>query len=148
MLKFHQKLHLVEPLGRLLIQRLGERDERPDILVPVPLHPLKLRHRGFNQSVELTRLLARHYHLPYDWRICRRIKQTKAQSELRRKERKRNLSNAFEVCAQVKGSYLVVVDDVITTGATVTELSKALKKAGAKRVDVWAVARTGDCSPP
>jgi ComF family protein len=108
----------------------------------VPLHPVKLRSRGFNQSIELTRVLARHYHLPYDWRICRRIKQTKAQSELRREHRRRNLRNAFQVCAEIKGFHLVVVDDVITTGATVTELCKVLKRAGAKRVDVWALART------
>jgi ComF family protein len=142
MLKFQRKLHLVDPLSRLLIQRLGERAARPDILVPVPLHPSRLQNRGFNQAVELSRALARHYHLSYDWRICRRIKQTQAQSALRGDQRRRNLSNAFQVCAEVKGAHLVVVDDVITTGATVTELSKVLKRAGANRVDVWAIART------
>jgi ComF family protein len=142
MLKFQQKLHLAEPLAGLLIERLGELREQPDLLLPVPLHPLRLRKRGFNQSIELTRILARHYRLPYDWRICRRIKETKAQSELSERERRRNLSNAFQVCTAVNGSHLVVVDDVITTGATATELSKLLIKAGAKRVDVWAVART------
>jgi ComF family protein len=142
MLKFRQKLYLAEPLAGLLIERLGEIRERPDLLIPVPLHPLRLRKRGFNQSVELTHKLARHYSLPYDWRICQRIKETKAQSELGERERQKNLRNAFQICAEVKGAHLVVVDDVITTGATVTELSKVLKKAGAKRVDVWAVART------
>jgi ComF family protein len=142
MLKFQQKLHLVDPLSRLLIRRIGERVVRPDILIPVPLHPSRLQRRGFNQSVELSKVLAKHYHLSYDWHICRRIKQTKAQSELRGDERRRNLSNAFQVCADIKGAHLVVVDDVITTGATVTELSKALNRAGAKRVDVWAIART------
>lgn len=142
MLKFHQKLHLVKPLSGLLMERLEACDARPDLLVPVPLHPLRLRERGFNQSIELARELARHCHLAYDWRICRRIKQTRAQSALSMEERRKNLSNAFQVCADIQGSHLVVVDDVITTGATVTELSKALQKAGAKRVDVWAVART------
>lgn len=142
MLKFQHKLHLVKPLAGLLIEQLGELHEQPDLLIPVPLHPLRLRQRGFNQSVEITRILAKHYRLPYDWRICRRIKETKAQSELNEKERRRNLSNAFQVCTKVNGSHLVLVDDVITTGATVTELSKLLKKAGAKRIDVWAVART------
>jgi ComF family protein len=142
MLKFQHKLHLVKPLAGLLIEQLGELHEQPDLLIPVPLHPLRLRQRGFNQSVEITRILAKHYRLPYDWRICQRIKETKAQSELNEKERRRNLSNAFQVCTKVNGSHLVLVDDVITTGATVTELSKLLKKAGAKRIDVWAVART------
>jgi ComF family protein len=142
MFKFQQKLHLADPLAGLLIERLGEIYERPDLLIPVPLHPLRLRKRGFNQSVELCHSLGRHYSLPNEWRICRRIKETKAQSELGERERRNNLRNAFQVCAEVKGSHLVLVDDVITTGATVTELSKVLKKAGAKRVDVWAVART------
>ncbi|WP_316366320.1 ComF family protein [Candidatus Thiodiazotropha sp. CDECU1] len=142
MFKFHQKLHLAEPLAGLLMERLGDQHERPEILVPVPLHPLRLRQRGFNQSVELTRILAKHYRLPYDWRLCRRIKATKTQSELSRQERRKNLVNAFQACAEVKDTHLVLVDDVITTGATVTELSKVLKKAGAKRIDVWAVART------
>jgi ComF family protein len=142
MLKFQQKLHLAQPLAGLLIERLGEISERPDLLIPVPLHPLRLRERGFNQSIELTHELSRHYRLPNEWRICRRIKDTKAQSELGEHERRNNLRNAFQVCAAVKGSHLVLVDDVVTTGATVTELSRVLKKAGAKRVDVWAVART------
>lgn len=142
MLKFHKKLHLAEPLAGLLIERLGELHERPDLLVPVPLHPLRLRERGFNQSVEIARRVAKPYRLPCDWRICRRIKHTKAQSALSEKQRRRNLTRAFQVCAEVAGAHLVLVDDVITTGVTVTELGKVLKKAGAKRVDVWAVART------
>ncbi|MEW8050140.1 MAG: ComF family protein [Candidatus Thiodiazotropha sp.] len=142
MLKFQHKLHLVEPLAGLLMEHLGEMDERPDVLVPVPLHPLRLRKRGFNQSVEITRVVARQCRLPFDWRLCRRTKETKTQSELNEEERRRNISNAFQVCADVKGTHLALVDDVITTGATVTELSRMLKKAGAKRVDVWAIART------
>ncbi|MEW8195950.1 MAG: phosphoribosyltransferase family protein [Candidatus Thiodiazotropha sp.] len=124
------------------MEHLGEMDERPDVLVPVPLHPLRLRKRGFNQSVEITRVVARQCRLPFDWRLCRRTKETKTQSELNEEERRRNISNAFQVCADVKGTHLALVDDVITTGATVTELSRMLKKAGAKRVDVWAIART------
>ncbi|MES9969432.1 MAG: ComF family protein [Candidatus Thiodiazotropha sp.] len=142
MFKFQQKLHLAHPLAGLLTERLDEQHERPEVLIPVPLHPLRLRQRGFNQSMEITRILAKHYCLPYDWRLCRRIKETKAQSELSRQERRSNLANAFEVCAEVKDSHLALVDDVITTGATVTELSRVLKKAGARRIDVWAIART------
>ncbi|PUB90829.1 MAG: ComF family protein [gamma proteobacterium symbiont of Ctena orbiculata] len=142
MLKFQQKLHLAEPLAGLLVERLSEKHEQPDILLPVPLHPLRLRARGFNQSVEITRVVSRQCRLPFDWRLCRRVKETKAQSELNEQERHRNLHNAFQVCADVKGAHLALVDDVITTGATVTELSKILIRAGAERVDVWAVART------
>jgi ComF family protein len=142
MFKFQRKLHLARPLAGLLIERMGQQPEGSEILVPVPLHPQRLRQRGFNQSVELTRILAKHYGLPYDLQLCRRIKATKAQSELNKQERCKNLANAFEVSAAVRETHLVLVDDVITTGATVTELSKALKKAGARRIDVWAIART------
>ncbi|MBT2969825.1 MAG: ComF family protein [Candidatus Thiodiazotropha sp. (ex Ctena orbiculata)] len=142
MLKFHNRLHLVEPLAGLLIERLGEDYDRPDLLIPVPLHPVRLRERGFNQSVEIARVLARRCGLSHDWRLCRRIKHTPPQAELKREARRKNLHRAFEICADLSGSHLVVVDDVITTGATVAELGRLLKKAGAKRVDAWALART------
>lgn len=142
MLKFHHRLHLAEPLAGLLMERLGEGFERPDLLIPVPLHPMRLRERGFNQSVEIARVLARRYALSCDWRLCRRVKQTPAQAALNRKARQRNLHLAFEVCAQIEGAHLAVVDDVITTGATVFELARTLKRAGAGRIDVWALART------
>ncbi|MES9992089.1 MAG: ComF family protein [Candidatus Thiodiazotropha sp.] len=142
MLKFHNRLHLAEPLAGLLIERLGAEYDRPDLLVPVPLHPLRLRQRGFNQSLEISRVLSRRCGLSQDWRLCRRIKHTPAQAELNREARRNNLRRAFQVCADVSGMHLAVVDDVITTGATVSELCRVLKRAGAERVDVWAVART------
>jgi ComF family protein len=142
MLKFHQRLHLVEPLAGLLIERLGEGYRRPDMLIPVPLHPVRLRERGFNQSAEITRVVAERCGLSCDWRLCRRIKQTPAQAGLNREARQRNLHKAFEVGTEVKGAHLVVVDDVITTGATASELGRALRRAGAERVDLWALART------
>ncbi|MCU7890733.1 MAG: ComF family protein [Candidatus Thiodiazotropha sp. (ex Ustalcina ferruginea)] len=141
-LKFHRKLYLVEPLARVLTDRMGETFTRPDLIIPVPLHPLRLQERGFNQSLELSRVVARHYHLPVNWQLCRRVRYTQAQSDLCEKARQKNLRQAFEVCGDIQGAHLVLFDDVITTGATVTELSKTLKRAGAKRVDVWAMART------
>lgn len=142
MLKFRQRLHLVEPLARLLIERLEEGYDKPDLLIPVPLHPLRLRERGFNQSLEIARILARHCALSCDWRLCRRVKQTRAQAELNREARQRNLRKAFAVSGNIEGAHLALVDDVITTGATVTELGRTFKKAGAGRIDVWAIART------
>ncbi|MCU7838176.1 MAG: ComF family protein [Candidatus Thiodiazotropha sp. (ex. Lucinoma kazani)] len=141
-LKFHRRLYLVEPLARVLTDRMGETFTRPDLIIPVPLHPLRLQERGFNQSLELSRAVARHYRLPVNWQLCRRVRHTQAQSDLSEKARQKNLRQAFEVCADIQGAHLVLFDDVITTGATVTELSKTLKRAGAKRVDVWAMART------
>ena len=141
-LKFRRQLHLVRPLAQLMIERLGPLGARPDLLIPVPLHPLRLRERGFNQSLELARVVAAHYALSLDWRCCRRMRATSAQSGLHERERRRNLRAAFTVEGDLRGRYLVLFDDVITTGATLGELSKTLLRAGAARVDVWALART------
>ena len=141
-LKFRRQLHLAAPLARLMSERLGPVDPRPDLLVPVPLHPRRLRERGFNQSLELARVLAAQYDLGLDWRVCRRIRATPAQTGLTERERRRNLRNAFRVEGNLRGCHLVVLDDVVTTGATLGELSRTLLRAGAARVDVWALART------
>ncbi|MCU7933679.1 MAG: ComF family protein [Candidatus Thiodiazotropha sp. (ex Dulcina madagascariensis)] len=141
-LKFRQQLHLVEPMAELFTDRLGEPLRKPELMLPIPLHPLRLRERGFNQSLELGRVVARRYGLAIDWRICRRVRHTQAQTGLNEKARQKNLRRAFTVCGDVNGSHLVLFDDVITTGSTIAALSKTLKRAGAKRIDVWALART------
>ncbi|MEJ2610961.1 MAG: ComF family protein [Candidatus Thiodiazotropha sp.] len=141
-LKFHQKLHLTKPLAELLIHRMGKLSEPPDFILPVPLHPQRLRERGFNQAQELARVLAKHYAIPLNWRVVKRTRHTQAQSDLSESARHRNLRHAFRVCGSVKGARLAILDDVITTGSTVTELSKTLKKAGAKHIEVWGLART------
>jgi ComF family protein len=141
-LKFRHQLHLVEPLARLLIQRLADLDDPPDLILPVPLHLRRLRERGFNQAQELGRVLAKHYHIPLDGRLVKRTRHTLAQSDLDEQARRKNLRNAFHVYGCVKGAKLVILDDVITTGSTIWEMSKALKQAGAVQVVAWALART------
>ncbi|MEJ2402806.1 MAG: ComF family protein [Candidatus Thiodiazotropha sp.] len=141
-LKFHQQLHLSAPLARLLIARLGTLDAPPDRILPVPLHALRLKERGFNQAVELGRILSRHYAIPLDLHCVQRIRNTQAQSDLKETARQKNLRKAFLLRRPVKGLKLAILDDVITTGATVRELGRTLKQAGAKHVDVWAIART------
>lgn len=143
-LKFQGQLHLVEPLARLLAEELGELREAPDLLIPVPLHPLRLRERGFNQSLELARVLARHYGLELDGRLCRRARATPPQSGLNRKQRGKNMRGAFSVAGDPAGRRLALLDDVITTGTTVRALAKALLQAGAAGVEVWTLARTPD----
>jgi ComF family protein len=141
-LKFRRQLYLVAPLAWLMIDRLGRIDPLPDLLIPVPLHPLRLRERGFNQSLELARALASHHNLKLDWRCCHRVRATPAQTGLDEKDRRRNLRAAFQVNGDLRGRHAVILDDVITTGATIRELSRTLLRAGAGRVDVWALART------
>ena len=141
-LKFHHQLHLASPLGRLFCRQLPRSHTMPDIVMPVPLHPRRLRERGFNQSLELARHVAAGLGLPLVHRGCRRVIATPAQSGLDQRRRMKNLRKAFVADAEVKGVHIALFDDVITTGATATAVSQALLQAGAKRVDIWALART------
>ncbi len=116
---------------------------RPDLLLPVPLHPERLRQRGFNQSELLAQRLARQTGLPLARRAARRLRPTPPQSrQASRAERRRNLRGAFAVDIRLHGLHCALIDDVITTGATVESLAQACRRAGAARVDVWALART------
>lgn len=113
------------------------------LLVPVPLHPVRLRSRGFNQALLLARPLGRALGLPVAPRALRRIRRTQAQPGLGAAERRVNLAGAFVVChpATVSGRHVVLVDDVLTTGATANACAGALRAAGASRVDVYTAGR-------
>ena len=118
--------------------------ELPEIILPVPLSTSRLRGRGFNQAIELAKPIANAFDdISLDFNACRRIIKTIAQHTLGIKERKKNVKNAFSVSPFVKDRYVVILDDVVTTTHTVSSLGLACKKAGAARVDVWCVARTG-----
>ncbi|MEJ2454273.1 MAG: ComF family protein [Candidatus Thiodiazotropha sp.] len=140
--KFRHRLHLTASLSALFCSTLPADLPRPDLLLPVPLHPDRLRERGFNQSLELARRIAGELDLELDWRRLRRVRATPPQSRLDRRARRRNLHAAFSADGAVKGRHIALLDDVITTGATVTAASLALLRAGAKQIDVWALART------
>ncbi len=145
-LKFHGQLAAARLLAGLLQQTLSENLEKgiyelPECVVPVPLHPGRLRTRGFNQAVELSRPVARQLQLPLEIHGVRRQRNTRPQSELQRQARQRNIRHAFKVRDNFQYKHIALVDDVITTGSTVNELARVFKKAGVRRVDVWAVAR-------
>ncbi|GMV29792.1 MAG: competence protein F [Rhodanobacteraceae bacterium] len=115
---------------------------RPDTLLPVPLHPDRLRERGYNQALELARPIARATGIPLLPDVLQRGRATPAQSGLSALARRRNLRGAFAVRAGAAlPAHVAVVDDVMTTGATAQECALALRRAGVVRVDVWAVAR-------
>jgi ComF family protein len=140
-LKFHERLILVNYLADTLAQRIAI---RPDCIVALPLHPARLRERGFNQSLLLARRIARQLELPLLTDACERVRNTPPQSSLPWKERDKNMRQAF-VCkpgAAVRGKHVAIVDDVMTTGASIGELARALKQAGASEVSAWVVART------
>lgn len=133
--------------ARLLTYRLATEVERrrtrgtPSLLVPVPLHPRRLRERGFNQAEVIARALARELGLPCDPSICQRVRDTPAQSGLAARERRANLRRAFAVGGDLAGATVGIVDDVVTTGTTAVELAHALLAAGAGEVHVLALAR-------
>lgn len=115
----------------------------PQAIVPVPLHVSRLRSRGFNQALELIRPVARRLGIPVLGHALRRDRATQAQSDLDAVTRARNVHGAFVAEGTLPVGHVAVVDDVMTTGATLAACVHALHHAGAKRVDVWALARTG-----
>jgi ComF family protein len=116
-----------------------------DGLVPVPLHPKRLRHREFNQSLIIARTLGQIYRLPLLPDLLLRVRPTSPQVELHRKDRAGNVRGAFQIrrgVPDLEGKHLILVDDVLTTGATVNECARILKKAGVEKVYVVTLART------
>lgn len=115
---------------------------RPDAIVPVPLHPRRLRERGYNQSLELARRLGRRLGLAVDHRCCARVRATPPQAALDRRARAANIRGAFRTRGPLTGRHLVLLDDVVTTGSTVAELTRTLQAAGCAEIEVWTLART------
>lgn len=114
----------------------------PDMLVPVPLHPARLRWRGFNQSLELARFLGRVLQVPVVGEALVRQRNTVAQSTLTRSERLSNLKGAFDACPELcRGRNIVLVDDVMTTGSTLRTCAAALRRGGAGRVEILVLGR-------
>jgi ComF family protein len=112
-----------------------------DLVLPVPLAPGRLRERGFNQALEIARVIARQRSLRLDRRLLTRGRETDAQAALSIDERRENIRGAFQAAADLRGLRVAVVDDVMTTGATLAEVARVLKESGAARVENWVVAR-------
>jgi ComF family protein len=139
LLKFQRIRRLAQPLaGMLLDLPLGQ----CDAIVPVPLHPKSLRAREFNQTALLGYRLSKALNVPLVLGALNKVKETPLQTEMTGKERRRNLRRAFTASEAVQGKRLLLIDDVITTGATVYECSRVLKKAGAESVEAVALARS------
>jgi len=114
----------------------------PDILIPVPLHNRRMMKRGFNQAGELGNYASKVLGIPLLTTALRRHRNTEAQSGLSRKQRQKNVRGAFYWHGSKKpGRHVALIDDVMTTGTTVTECARVLLKAGAKRVDIWVATR-------
>lgn len=140
-LKFHGDLAAGRLLGQLLARSLAGAP-RPAALVALPLHRARLRQRGYDQALELARPLARALGLPLLAGRLRRARHSLPQSGLDARARRRNVRGAFVVApGPPLPAHLALFDDVMTTGATLQEAARALRRAGVERVDLWALAR-------
>lgn len=138
-LKYAHRLASADFLGRELVRSAGAL--RADLILAVPLAPARLAARGFNQALEIARPLAHALGVPIELHRIRRRRDTAPQASLPWKERKQNIRHAFECELDLTGKTVLVVDDVMTTGATVDELAATLKAKGAARVENCIVAR-------
>lgn len=142
-MKFAADPAVARALGELLaISLAAQALPYPDLLLPVPLHPRRLRQRGFNQALEIARPIARRLQVPIDAHGCRRRRDTRAQSELPIQARRANVRDAFELKRRFDGLHVTIIDDVMTSGHTVAELARQLRRHGAEQVSVWCCART------
>jgi ComF family protein len=142
-LKHCNQLLLARPLGLILggvVAKAGPA-KRFDCILPVPLHQHRLRARGYNQAVEIARPLARQLKLPMQTGLLQRSRRTRPQQGLSAGERRRNLRNAFTLAGQLTGARVLLVDDIMTTGATVQECCRTLLRGGAKEIQVAVVGR-------
>lgn len=148
MVKYQSRLELINPMVQPLAQLLLDHyrhDCWPEVVLPVPLHNKRLRQRGYDQVLLLARALQRQLPgitLPLNSRLLQRVRHSPAQQQLDASARQKNVRRAFALRGSLVGKHVAVLDDVVTTGATVSEITRLLKNSAVERVDVWSIART------
>lgn len=145
-LKFQQQLAYAKPLGMLLSQRVAKIYQQqnlqlPDCIIPVPLHPSRLRSRGYNQALEIARPLEKELNIPIDYQNVQRTIATAPQTLLSGHERQINVAKVFKINKKFHNDHVAIIDDVVTTFSTVIGLATALQKQGTRQIDVWCLAR-------
>ena len=140
-LKFQSKHSCARTMGTLMARHFNKLGKQPDALIAVPLHPKRLRERGFNQSTYIARYIHKELNIPLIHQALKRVVNTTSQATLKAAERRKNLNNAFYYEATGKIKSVAIIDDVVTTGATANEIAKTLKQQGVQRVEIWAFAR-------
>jgi len=144
--KYKESLHLADAFSALLINSLLDtglnQKSKIDLIMPMPMHHERLKQRGFNQALEVARLISKNMQIKLDYTSCQRIKLTPPQASLPLKERIKNIRGVFQCNKNLQGLSVALVDDVMTTGASLNELAKTLKQAGAAHVECWVIART------
>jgi len=140
-LKFHEKLYLSQFFATKMAQQLKSRP-LPELLIPIPLHPNRLRQRGYNQSLELAKALSKQLNIPISNDYLSRIIDTQSQSSIPFKQRKKNIQHAFKLDQSQVPTHIALIDDVLTTGHTANEAAKLFRHAGTTMIEVWTIART------
>ncbi len=150
MVKYQSRLELINPMVAPLAQLLPthyDDDPWPEVVLPVPLHNKRLRERGYDQALLLARALQRQLRevMPkLDGHLLKRVRHTPAQQQLAANARQKNIQRAFALRGKPMCKHVAVLDDVVTTGATVSEITRLLKNSMVERVDIWSIARTPD----
>ncbi len=143
-LKFNGRLSHARLLGDLFADALAERGGSwPDGIIPVPLHPRRLRERGFNQALELARPAARRFQIPLLTDGLCRVRYTPPQTRLDARARQTNPLGAFALGESLSGARIALLDDVMTTSSTVGECARVLRAGGVADLEIWIVGRAG-----
>jgi ComF family protein len=146
--KYGDALSLSHAFGQLISEKIDliGNTNNVDLIIPMPMHPARLKQRGFNQALEIAkitdRVLNKNTKAKLDYKSVTRQTLTPPQASLPLKDRVKNIKGAFKVNANLSGKRIAIVDDVMTTGASLNELAKTLKQAGATHVECWVIART------
>jgi Predicted amidophosphoribosyltransferases len=139
--KFHQRLDWTRALATTWADGWGgQAPSHPECLLPVPLHPKRLRERGYNQALLLARHWGKRWHIPVKPGVLRRCRNTRHQTGLSAAARRENLDSAFTLHGKLP-AHVAIVDDVMTTGTTAGQIAELLKNVGVQRIDVWVLAR-------
>jgi ComF family protein len=145
-LKFNKQLLYAHLLGTLLADAVQDHyssQDLPEFLLPVPLHTHRVRRRGFNQSVEISRVVSQRLQIPMLSRHLIKIHATAPQAELSAQQRQENLRHSFQISTKIPNARIAIIDDVITTGSTMNEVAQIVQKSGMKSpIYAWSCART------
>lgn len=145
-MKFQYKLSHAKALGFLLAERINElyiekHLALPECIIPVPLHKSRLNKRGYNQALEIAKPIKKLHQIPIDFVCVQRKSPTNPQTLIKADKRRENVRGAFVVASSFKAKYVAVVDDVLTTFSTLTEIANVLRQQGVEQIDVWCLAK-------
>ncbi len=139
-LKYHRQIQLADLCAKEFIAH-NSLNRLPEVLIPIPLHPSRLRQRGYNQSRIFAEKLSALLNIPCRPDMLKRIKKTTTQTQLNAKQRHKNMRQAFQFRSKVVPEHVAIIDDVMTSGATTYEAARILKRSGVKVIEVWTIAR-------